>query len=128
MMSAMSDQPQPVQVNEIKFTYQKGNFYRVIHVDGAHGGVSPSARYIHMNLFSERRTIPKEQFFLVPEQGVASALGPPFSTTDIGGIFREIETCAVMDIDTAKAIHAWLGKKISEFKVISDAIHASDLR
>jgi hypothetical protein len=43
--------------NTMKFHLIKGNFFRVIHVDGAVGGITPS-REIFFSLFSERGAIP----------------------------------------------------------------------
>lgn len=111
------------------FTYQKGQHFRMIHVDGAHGGLAPSGRYIHMALYSERRSIPKEQVFPFAQDG--SLGGEPIRTQDIGGVFREVEACAVMDVVVARAIHKWLGDRIDEYERVRDVIkklHGSDER
>jgi hypothetical protein len=45
------------KLTEIEFDFIKSNFFRVIHVDGAFGGLSPNG-FVHMALYSERRAIP----------------------------------------------------------------------
>jgi hypothetical protein len=63
--------------------------------------------------WSERRTIPKEQVHELSEDG---ELGNLKRSTDIGGVFREIEVCAIMDIQAAKTVHAWLSKQINLYE------------
>lgn len=113
------DEPLP---SDLRFTYQKGNFYRMIHVDGAVGGVGPNGRYIHLTMFSERRSIPKAQVFDISDDGTLA--DDPKHVEDITGVFRELEACAVMDIQTAKSLHRWLGEKIAERDAVAKKIIA----
>jgi hypothetical protein len=43
----------PVE-GEIEFYFEKSHLFRVIHVDGAIGAISPGNRLIHMAVFNER--------------------------------------------------------------------------
>src|SRR4051812_28828519 len=42
----------------IKFNYIKSSQFRVVHADGAYGGITPRG-YIHASLYSERRPLPQ---------------------------------------------------------------------
>jgi hypothetical protein len=102
---------------QIEFDYIKSNFFRVISVDGAVGGLGPTGRTLHVAVFSERRPVP---------QRIVHALS---STGELGdelkekrqsrtGIVREVEADLSMDLSTAIAIHGWLETKIQEMAKI----------
>jgi hypothetical protein len=58
---------------EIAFEYIKSNLFRVIHADGAIGGVTPSGN-LHLAFFSERPAIPR---MIVHKRDPSGTLGPP---------------------------------------------------
>jgi hypothetical protein len=90
--------------SSIKFYHEKGNFFRVIHADGAIGGPTPS-REIFMSLYSQRVAIPKviEQS-LTPE----GQLGAEVGREGKAGLFRELEIGVVMTPATARQLATWL--------------------
>jgi len=98
----------------IRFHYLKSTQYRVIHVDGAIGQTTPLG-YIHMSLYSERPSIPREQVQQLKEDG---SLGEaiPEETVSREGIVREMEVDAIMDINVAQSLKDWLDKQIKELK------------
>ncbi len=99
--------------DKISFDYIKSNQFRVIRVDGAHGGIAPKGRAIQMALFSERAPIPKRETYRLEKEG----LGQRIEIQERDAIIREVEVEALMDLETAKAINKWLGEKI---KLASD--------
>ncbi len=106
----------PRKVNgEVEFHYIKGQSHRVVHVDGAQGGISPTARNLVLSLFSERRAIPTLQIIPVQE-GTLQAV--PIRTEGKDGIVREIEMTAIMDWETVTALHEWMGKQIALHEAI----------
>jgi hypothetical protein len=112
---------------ELAFEFIKGNYFRVIHVDGAWGGMAPSGRNIHMALFNERRPIPTE---VVHPISAAGALGPEIGAKRRSrtGMVREVEVELVMALETAISIHTWLGEKIVELaKVQGISIEAKKM-
>lgn len=117
----MAEKPQQPQLldGELEFTYEKSAFFRVIHVDGAVGGVSAGNKTIHMAVYSERQPIPKRMVHLV-KQGV---LGKEISEKRESrkGIFREVESDLVMSVATATAIRNWLNERIAEVEAIAKA-------
>jgi hypothetical protein len=94
---------------KVRYDYIKSNFFRVICVDGAHGGPRPSGRSsIHMALFSERNAIPKAEEFEVKD----GRLGKQADKEVRAAIVREVEVDAIMSLDTARAIRDWLSQMI----------------
>ena len=97
---------------KVRFDYIKSNFFRVICVDGAHGGLRPSGRSIHMALFSERNAIPKAEEFEVKDGRV----GIQTDKQGRAAIVREVEVDAIMSLDTARAIRDWLSQMIAKLE------------
>lgn len=83
--------------------YEKGNFFRVIHADGAYGGITPHGN-LHFAFYSERSAIPKQVEFDV----VDGLPGPERVIDTKKGLFREIETDVVMSFGTAVQFKFWL--------------------
>jgi hypothetical protein len=93
---------------EVDIHFQKSNFFRVVHADGAFGGLSPRG-LINMAFYSERSPIPRRT-------KIEIANGVPGLETVVEvktGIFREIEVDIVMDIAAAASFYAWLGQQIA---------------
>jgi len=104
------------QPQKIKFFYIKSNYYRVIHVEGAHGGITPRGN-IFAALFNDRAPIPQATVQSVTSSG---SLGPEIheERTQKEGIVREVEVGVMMDLNAAIAFHKWLGEKIDNLKEI----------
>jgi hypothetical protein len=94
---------------KVRYDYIKSNFFRVICVDGVHGGLRPSGGSIHMALFSERNAIPKTEGFEVKD----GRLGKQTERVGRAAIVREVEVDAIMGVDTARAIRDWLSQMIA---------------
>jgi hypothetical protein len=99
--------------SEIKFDYIKSNQFRVVHVDGAHGGVSPKG-LIQMAFFSERAPIPQQETYML-EQG---KLGKCKAVKQRDAIIREVEVETLIDLQVAKVIVQWLGDKINQAETL----------
>jgi hypothetical protein len=99
----------------IKFHYLKSNFFRVIHADGAWGGVTPRGT-IHMDFYSERSPIPQEMVFrLAGNPGDAErALGEEIKEKRVSkaDYIRELEVGVTLDLPAAKALMGWLEQRI----------------
>lgn len=102
---------------EIKADYIKSNFFRVVHVDGVYGGVTPSG-HIHMDVWNDRQPIPRSSVNILVERGD----GPPELAEDMSrresrsGIVREVEAGLTMDIDMARQMAKWLTEKANELE------------
>lgn len=97
-----------LEKGKINFDYIKSNQFRVVRVDGAHGGIAPNGHTIQMALFSERTPIPKRETYKL-EQG---KLGERTAVEQRDAVIREVEIEALMDLNTAKRIVNWLQDKI----------------
>jgi hypothetical protein len=104
--------------SRVKFDFIKSNFFRVVHADGAFGGIAPHGQ-IAMTLFSERMAIPQE---VVHEVQSDQTLGPEIrserKTRD--AIVREVEVCAYMNIDVARAVRDWLSRHIQTLESLAE--------
>jgi hypothetical protein len=96
--------------DKISFDYIKSSQFRVIRVDGAHGGITPKGHVIQMAFFSERQPIPKRETYKL-EKGRLSKL---IAKEERNAIIREVEVEALIDIETAKTIVKWLEDKIQQ--------------
>jgi hypothetical protein len=99
---------EPVPPTHIAINYLKSSLFRVIHVSGAVGGISPSG-LLEMNLFSERSPIPRRVVYAITPE---LTLGEELEREGREGVIREIEMASLMDLATARVLHEWLGKKI----------------
>lgn len=101
------------QVQEkVKFDYIKSQHFRVIHVDGAVGSVTPTG-LIHFALYNERAAIPRQTtHFLNPD----GTLGDRISEETISRetIIREMDVDVILSVDVAISLRDWLDGKIKE--------------
>lgn len=107
---------------KLHFHFVRSSAFRVVYAEGAFGGVSPKGA-IRMAFFNERQPIPDEVVHEAVEATGGFAIGTEIPGSRVGkaGIVRELEVDVVMNVETAVAVHAWLGKKIEELKNIKDA-------
>jgi hypothetical protein len=103
--------PSTVRFNSgpVQFHYIKSNDYRVVHVDGAIGSVTPRG-LIHAAIYSERVPIPKSAIHPINEDG---SLGPPADEDIRSGIVREVEVSLMLDRNTAEGLRNWLTDQIA---------------
>ncbi len=101
-----------VKENRITFDYIKSNFFRVIHVDGIIGGISPRAGLIQMSMWNDRWPIPKQATYELTKDGT---LGEEIISERVqrDAVVREVEVIALMDIDVAKQMRSWLDDQIT---------------
>lgn len=93
----------------IDLHYEKSRFFRVIHVDGVWGGVSPGGG-ISMALFSQYPPLPE----VVQHTIESGRVGQEVSRTVKSGLVRELEVEALIALDTAIALRDWLSDKIEK--------------
>jgi len=102
----MSDVP----MKSITFHYLKNPQFRVVHVDGGLGGITPRG-LIHFAVYSERPAIPQTQTQAISPEGT---LGEPMTAETKEGIVRELDVDLVMTKQTAVEIRDWLDRRIEE--------------
>jgi hypothetical protein len=90
----------------IKFHYLNGSFFRVIHVDGAIGGLTPS-RDVFVSLFSQRAALPRMiELAVLPAGGLG------------GEISREGKEGIVMSANAAHDLATFL---LEQVKAINES-------
>lgn len=108
---------------KVRFEYIKSSLFRMIHADGAYGGVTPRLG-VFLSFFSERPPIPKVLVHHIKPDGT---VGEEIKEEREGrkGIIREAEFGVVLDLDVAKSLTAWLQQKIDEIESIKTKIERS---
>jgi hypothetical protein len=107
MSAGIADQEIPPRV---RFYYIKSNLFRVVHVDGAIGGIT-SRGLIHCSLYSERPAIPQITEHQVTAEG---RIGVPVEQEGKEGIVREMDVDLIMTKRTATELRDWLSNRISD--------------
>jgi hypothetical protein len=94
----------------IRFHWVKSQYFRVIHADGAYGGLTPYGG-VFCCLYSDRIPIPTVTAQVVQKNGqVGEEIADKKEGPD--GIEREVETCFVMNLTTAKSLRDLLDTRI----------------
>lgn len=96
----------------LKLKYLKSHDFKTSLATGVYGGVTTNGM-INVNFFTDRTVIPDSQTIEVNEKGVS--IGPPKDNRD-SDLVREVQFGAMMDVNTAKVVVAWLDSKIEEFE------------
>jgi len=98
--------------SKVRFFYIKGNHFRVLHVDGALGGITPRG-FLHFAVYSERPAIPQTAEHQVSIEG---RLSEPLSQEGKQGIVRELDADLIMTMQTATDLRDWLSKRIEQLE------------
>jgi hypothetical protein len=96
-----------VDGKSLTFHFIKSSSFRVVHVSGAYGGVTPMGE-IHAAVFNERGPIPRQIKYGVTTDG---QLGDIVEIAQREGIIREVEADLVMNIEVARSLAKWLNEK-----------------
>lgn len=107
-------------VTAIEAVFTKSNLFRVIHADGAWGGIAPNG-LIRMAIYSESQPLPESVRYELKEERLVEKdrKQPP-----LGTIIRELEVDVVMDIRVARSLRNWLDDKIKQFEQSEQAVRA----
>jgi hypothetical protein len=94
----------------VVFEYIKSNFFRVIHADGAIGGITPEGN-LHLAFFSDRPAIPKMQ---VHQRNADGSLGEIMNEHTVvrPGIIREMDIDVVFNREAAKSLVNWINQQL----------------
>ena len=105
----------------IRFQFVDSAQCRVIHVDGAWGGIGPG-RMINMSIFSERRPTPN---WVDLDIGSSSGIAKESQRDVFDGVTREIEAHLVFSVATAQKLRDWLNTRISEIETVEEELRKS---
>lgn len=96
--------------SSVTFHYIKANDFRVVHVDGAIGGITPRG-LIHAAIYNERAAIPQT---VVNSLNTDGLVGEVMEVNVKPGIVREMQVDLLLDRDAAESLRIWLGEKVAE--------------
>jgi hypothetical protein len=96
----------------VKFYFIKSNFFRVVHADGAIGGLTPS-RQIFISVYNERAAIPKIIEMNISPDG---HLGEEISREGKEGLVREMEMGIILNGHAAELLAETLLESVKALK------------
>ena len=105
---------------EIKFKYIFNYGYNPVYVNGAHGGISPRGELV-MNFYLERMALPES---ITHEINPNGTIGDEVASEpdDLkNSLVRFIDTGVVMNYQSARDFHIWLGERLKELEAFEQA-------
>ena len=103
--------------DQIRFDFVRSPFFRVVHSNGAWGGITPLKEF-SVTFYSERLSPPKH----ITHELTPEGLGPEVDRAETTSIQREFEVEVLMSMQEAIKLHSWLGTKIEEWRKIGPSI------
>ncbi len=106
--------------NEMTFKYIFQYDYNPVYVNGAHGGISPRGELV-MNFYLERQPLPNS---IAHEITAAGTIGPETDVepSDLSrSLVRQVINGVVVNYQTARELHYWLGEKLKEMEALEQA-------
>ncbi len=106
-------------MKKVKCKYIFNESYNPKYVNGAHGGLTPQGEFV-INFYLERSALPNSQTFSLIENRLDNE-EINSEPIDLNNSFvRVIENGVLMNYQTAKAIHKWLGEHIANVEDIEN--------
>lgn len=102
---------------EMKFKYIFTYDYHPVYVNGAHGGLTPRGELV-MNFYMERQPLPNA---ITHEITPTGTIGPETEVdpSDLGrSLVRQVINGVVLNYNTARELHFWLGEKVKEMEAL----------
>ena len=106
--------------NEFRFKYIFSHDYNPVYINGAHGGVTPRGELV-VNFYQERQPLPNA---ITHEINPNGTIGTEVSVEpgDLNkSLVRFIENGVVLNYQTARELHHWLGEKMKEMAAMEQA-------
>lgn len=104
---------------DIKCKYIFADDYNPVYINGAQGGINPLGEIL-INFYLERHPIPISQTYSVVGNSIGPEKEDEVEPNDLKNSFvRFITNGVIMNYQTAKEIHKWLGKHIETLEQIN---------
>lgn len=105
-------------MSKVKCKYIFKDDYNPIYINGAQGGINPQGEIV-VNFYLERNALPVSQTFEL-EGDKVTAKEVESEPVDLKNSFvRVIENGVIMNYQTAKEIHRWLGHHIETLEKLT---------
>ncbi|MEA3445307.1 MAG: hypothetical protein U9R19_11360 [Bacteroidota bacterium] len=106
-------------MEKLKCKYIFDKNYNPKYVNGAQGGINPLGEIV-VNFYLERAALPVSQTYELSDGTMNSAKEISAEPKDLQNSFvRVVENGIVMNYQTAKEIHKWLGQHIEKLEKLS---------
>jgi len=104
--------------HQLQFHYIKSQHFRVVHVDGGVGGLTPRGQNFHIALYNERFAIPRLGARPVDAEGRVT--GDEEFIEGREGVVRELEVDLIFNRITALELHQWLTRWLVQAGIIEE--------
>ena len=105
---------------EIAFKYIFNYAYNPVYVNGAHGGVSPRGELV-MNFYLERPPLPQEIKHTINPNGTIGGVTAEEPENLGNSMVRYIDNGVILNYESARNLHYWLGERIREMEAMAQA-------
>ncbi len=112
---------------KIVFKYLFAEDYNPVYVNGAHGGVSPRGEIV-VHFYLERPGVPVS---ITHEVTPAGSIGPEIDEVPNDfkqTLYRAVESGIVMNYESGRSFHHWLGERLKELEAVQQAREAAQLQ
>ena len=110
----------PKNKPELTFKYVFADDYNPVYANGAHGGVSPRGELV-MNFYLERMALPRS---VTHEINPSGTIGDEVAAEpeDLkSSMVRFIDAGVVLNYQSARDLHLWLGERVKEMEALERA-------
>jgi len=106
-------------MEQVKCKYIFDKNYNPKYINGAHGGINPLGEIV-INFYLERSALPITQTYELSDGTMKSAKEISAEPKDLKNSFvRVIENGIIMNYQTAKEVHKWLGQHIEKLEELN---------
>ncbi len=105
---------------EVTFKYIFNYAYNPSYVNGAHGGLTPRGELV-VNFYLERPPLPQEISHEINPNGTIGEVTAEEPADLKSSMVRFIDTGVVLNYESARNIHFWLGERLKEMEAIERA-------
>lgn len=105
---------------EIAFKYIYNYSYNPVYVNGAHGGISPRGELV-MNFYLERPPLPEEIRHEITQNGIIGEVTAEKPENLSNSMVRFIDSGVVLNYESARNIHHWIGECLKQMETIERA-------
>jgi len=105
---------------ELTFKYVFADDYNPVYVNGAHGGVSPRGELV-MNFYLERMALPRSVTHEINSNGTIGNEIAAEPEELKSSMVRYIDAGVVLNCQSAKELHLWLGERVKEMETLERA-------
>lgn len=105
---------------EVTFKYIFNYAYNPVYVNGAHGGISPRGELV-MNFYLERPPLPDEITHELNPNGTIGDVTAEAPDNLKNSMVRFIDNGVILNYESARNIHFWIGERLKELEAIEKA-------